>query len=66
MDISWSDFLCHPKKRIIICFFFISICFLGDRKHLNEAKKAAHDFYKDLTVTVEDITHPPPTTVHTV
>lgn len=27
----------------------------GDRKHLNEAKKEAQDFYKDLPVLLEDI-----------
>jgi hypothetical protein len=30
---------------------------LGDHKHLNEAKKNAQDFYKDLSVTIEDIHH---------
>ncbi|CAF1153031.1 unnamed protein product [Rotaria sordida] len=29
--------------------------FHGDRKHLNEAKKSIHDFYKDLPITIEDI-----------
>lgn len=28
---------------------------LGDRKHLNDAKKDVAGFYKDLTVTVEDV-----------
>jgi len=31
--------------------------FHGDRKHLNEAKKNAQDFYKDLVVTIEDVHH---------
>jgi len=29
--------------------------FHGDRKHLNDAKRNAQDFYKDLLVTIEDV-----------
>jgi len=32
-------------------------CVLGDRKHLNEAKKNTQDFYKDLPITIEDVHH---------
>jgi hypothetical protein len=42
----------------LFCIFSrMSDCVLGDRKHLNEAKKNAQDFYKDLPVTIEDVHH---------
>ena len=33
----------------------VSLLLLGDRKHLNEAKKSIHDYYRDLPVTMEDL-----------
>jgi hypothetical protein len=41
---NFSMFYSRKKKRFI----------LGDRKHMNEAKKHVQDFYKDLLVTIDD------------
>jgi hypothetical protein len=49
MDFSWFVYF-----RNNLCLLNI---ILGDRNHLNDAKKNAQDFYKDLTVTIEDIHH---------
>jgi hypothetical protein len=42
---NFSMFYSRKKKKRFI---------LGDRKHMNEAKKHVHDFYKDLLVTIDD------------
>jgi len=36
-------------------FLLYSKSFIGDRKHLNEAKTQVQHFYKDLTITIDDI-----------
>jgi hypothetical protein len=39
----------------MLLFFEGKFFILGDRKHVNDARKHVQDFYKDLLVTIDDV-----------
>ena len=51
-----GEWIFHGLFFLLLLFSLSYVSFVGDRKHLNDAKKSVQDFYKDLLITMED--HP--------
>jgi len=52
-----GQWICHGLFNQFIFLSHFFIIHIGDRQHLNEAKKNVQDFYKDLLITIDDIQH---------